>query len=598
MLACAEVSAVECRDAFAAHVEYVDACKCGLGGGEGDVRAVHVEPGLCCKCDWLDCCCCRRAVLVVELDTCDVSLALVGGRKEFCLLVESVDDDSVVRDHVVEEHRAFKTVCACQDEGDREEVVEVHRVFNACVIGVGLNGEFAGGFGAVIEPATVGRRLFPSPCVIFGAVADKCHADPDAVHFAAGTLVFDGDCDALCASQFRNLGVLDVGAAVVDGLVGHAHDEVNVFRIGLGCVCTELGVLRRCRADVRGCCSFVIVIPTRHFVEGDDAFVSEVLCPHVGCGLAYIASVPARRFVPRHPPAPCGSVFVHLFDVRNRAVFAEGDNLVGAGLVREVDERGTVALVVIGLVVNVNAQHVIVGFARSPGHRGGVLRVKVPNEVVDAVREDHAFVEQLVECGELFAGMRAPPEPVTTGFMEWAEDGGNAFFLEVEENFGDEIDVTDECLVSGRDGVPVGRAGYECFGEVEFGVIVICAFDIEVFFVTWTPVPCECRNAALLPCALGDIDGLFGIFLEPTIVLAAAGCVHQVDSNKCGVLAAGLEYGLDVFVLGGVTFGIGVHVAGHDAGDGLFAEIVDEEVVELFRGGGRVLGHGGVAEVE
>lgn len=194
--------------------------------------------------------------------------------------------------------------------------------------------------------------------------------------------------------------------------------------------------------------------------------------------------------------------------------------------------------------------------------------------------------------------MRAPPEPVTTGFMEWAEDGGNAFFLEVKENLGNEIDVSDESLVSGRDGVPVGRTGHECFGEVEFGVIVICTFDIEVFFVTWTPVPCECRNAALLPCALGDIDGLFGIFLEPTVVLAAAGSVHQVDSDECRVLAASLENGLHVFVLGGVALGVGVHVTGHHAGDGLFAKVVDEEVVKLDGGRGRVFGDGGVAKGE
>ena len=112
MFACAEVAAVECRYALTAHVEYFDASKACLGGGEGDVRAVHAEHRLCCKCGWLECgtwC----AVLVVELDGCDVSFALVRGGEEFCLLVESADDDAVVGDHVVEEYCAFKTVCAC-----------------------------------------------------------------------------------------------------------------------------------------------------------------------------------------------------------------------------------------------------------------------------------------------------------------------------------------------------------------------------------------------------------------------------------------------------------------------------------------------------
>ena len=182
--------------------------------------------------------------------------------------------------------------------------------------------------------------------------------------------------------------------------------------------------------------------------------------------------------------------------------------------------------------------------------------------------------------------------------MERTEDGGNAFFLEVKENLGNEIDVSDESLVSGRNGIPVGRAGHESFGEVEFGVIVVCAFHIEVLFVTWTPVPCECRNAALLPGALGDIDSLFGVFLEPAVVLAAASGVHQVNSNKCGVLAASLEYGLNVFVQGGVTLGVGVHVTGHHARNGLLAKVVDEEVVKLDCGRGGGLCHRGVAEVE
>lgn len=394
MLACAEVSAVECRDALAAHVEYVDACKCGIGGGEGYVRAVHVEPGLCCKCDRLDCVRSDRcAVFVVKFDACDVSCADACCGEQFRFLVESADDFSVVCNHVVEEYESAEACGAAYDQGDGEEVVQIHRLFVACGIFVGRDVEFASALGAVVEPAAVRGGLFPGPFLVFGAVADESETDPDAVVFATGAFVFDFDGDALCAGQVGDFLEFDVSAAVVECLERDAHEEIDVFRIGLGCVCTELGVLRRCRADVRGCCSFVIVIPTRHFVEGDDAFVSEVLCPHVGCGLAYIASVPARRFVPRHPPAPSSAIFVHLFDVRNRAVLAEGDNLVGAGLVREVNECGAVALVVIGFVVNVNAQHVIVGFARSPRHRGGILRIEVPNEVVHSVREYHAFVK-------------------------------------------------------------------------------------------------------------------------------------------------------------------------------------------------------------
>jgi len=598
VFACAEGATEERCDALAVRVEDVEACKTGLACGEGDACAVYAESGHLCRSDGLEGRRYRRTVLVKEFDACDVALALVCGGEEFRLLVESVDDDAVVRDHVVKEHRACKSVCASQDEGDGEEFVEVHRMFDACVIGVSLDGEFASSLGAVIEPAAVRRRLFPSPFLVLGTVADKCHTDPDAVHFATGTLVFDRDGDALCAGQVRNLLEFDVCAAIVDGLVGHAHDEVDIFRIGLGRVCTELGVLRRGRANVRGGCGFAVVVPARHLVEGDDAFVSEVLLPYACCGLAYIAAVPARGFVPRHPPAPGGSVFVHLVNVRNWAVFAEGNDLVRAGLVREIDECRAVALVIVGLVVNVDAQHVIVGFARSPGHRGGILRVKVPNEVVDAVREDHAFVEQLVEGCELLARMRAPPEPVTTGFMERTEDGGNAFFLEVKENLGNKIDVSDESLVSGRNGIPVGRTGHKGFGEVEFGVIVVCAFHIEVLFVTRAPVPRECWNAALLPGTLGDVDGLFGVFLEPAVILAAAGSVHQVDSDEGGVLAASLEHGLNVFVLGGVTLGVGVHIAGHHAGNGLFAKVIDEEIVKLDCGRGGGLCHRGVAEVE
>ena len=124
------------------------------------------------------------------------------------------------------------------------------------------------------------------------------------------------------------------------------------------------------------------------------------------------------------------------------------------------------------------------------------------------------------------------------------------------------------------------------------------AFYVEFHFVTWAPVPRECRDATLFPGGLCDVDGLFGVFLEPGFILVCAGGVHEVAADECGVLARLLEHGLHVFVLGEIAHGVSVHVAGHDAGDGLFAEVVDEEVVELDGGRGGVLGHRGVAEVE
>ena len=469
-------------------------------------------------------------------------------------------------------------------------------MFDAISVGVSRDVEFACHFCSVVEPAAVRGGLFPGPGFVLGTVAYKRKTDPDAVHFAAGALVLDFDGDALRACQIRNFLQFDVGSAVVDGFVGHAHDEVHVFGVGLGGVGAELGGRGGGGADVRCCGGFVVVVPAGHFVERDDSFVGEVLCPNVGGGLAYVSCAPG--IVPRHPPAPCGSVFVHLGDVGDRAVFAEGDEFVRACLVREVDERGAVALVVVSLVVDVDAQDVIVGFAGAPGHRGGILRVEYPDEVVDAVREYHAFVEQLVEGRELLAGMGAPPEPVSAGFVQRAEDGGDAFFLEVEENLGDEVDVADERLVGGRDGVPVCGAGDECFGEIEFGVGLVSALDVEFHFFTWTPVPCECGNAAFFPGGLCDVDGFFCVFLEPAVVLVRAGRVHEVAADERWVLARFLEHGLDVLVLGEVAYGVCVHVAGHDAGDCLFAEVVDEKVVELDGGRCGVLCHRCVAEIE
>ena len=226
------------------------------------------------------------------------------------------------------------------------------------------------------------------------------------------------------------------------------------------------------------------------------------------------------------------------------------------------------------------------------------MRVEVPNEVVHSVLEHHALVHQLVEGRELLAGMRAPPEPVSAGFVKRTEDGGNAFLLELEEDFGDAVDVGGERLVHGGERVPVGGALHEAFGEVEFGVGFVRALHVEFYFVAGAPVPRDCRNASLLPDGFGDIDSLFGVFLEPGIVLVRAGGVHQVDADECRVFAAGLENGLHVFVLGGIANGVGVHVTGHHAGDGLFAEVVHEEVVELDGGRSRFCRDGGVAEVE
>ena len=121
VFACTEGASAECCNAFAVHVEDVDACKACLACGKGDVGTIHAEASLLCRCDGLDGVRSeRRAVFVQELNACDVALALVCSGEEFCFLVESVDDDSVVGDHVVEEHCAFKAVCTSQDEGDGE----------------------------------------------------------------------------------------------------------------------------------------------------------------------------------------------------------------------------------------------------------------------------------------------------------------------------------------------------------------------------------------------------------------------------------------------------------------------------------------------
>ena len=226
------------------------------------------------------------------------------------------------------------------------------------------------------------------------------------------------------------------------------------------------------------------------------------------------------------------------------------------------------------------------------------MRVKVPNQVVHAVLEHHAFVEQLVEGDKLLARIDAPPEPVSAGFVQRAEDGGNAFFLEVQENLGNVVDISDNCLVSGRSRIPSGGTLDECFGEVEFGVGVMCSLHVEFNFVTRAPVPREGRNAALLPGGFCDIDSLFGVLLEPAFVLVGAGCVHEVCTDECRVLAAGLENCLHVFVLGGVANGVGIHIARHYARNRLLAKVVDQEVVKLNCRRGGILGNGSVAKGE
>ena len=254
---------------------------------------------------------------------------------------------------------------------------------------------------------------------------------------------------------------------------------------------------------------------------------------------------------------------------------------------------------VVSLVIDVNAKNVVVGFARSPGNLGSVLRVEVPDKIVYAVLEHHAFVDQLVEGCELLAGIRAPPEPVSTGFVQRTEDGGDAGLLQIQEDFGNEVDVSGDCLIGGREGVPRRGSLQEGRAKVEIRVVGLVAVDgVEFNFFTRTPVPCDCRDAAFCPDALRDIYSLCGVFLEPVLVLVCSGGVHQVDADESRVLAAVFIDGLHVFVLGGIAHGVIVHIAGHDARNSLLAKVVDQEVVELYCGGGCSFGYRCIAKVE
>ena len=327
-----------------------------------------------------------------------MTLALVCHREEFRLFVECRYDLPVVGNEFVEDDGSFKAHGG-NHQRDGEELVQIHGLLGACGVFVLGNVEFAGRRRSVINPAAFRGGHFPSPEAVFHAVAHEGETDPDAAVGTARTIVRNLDGNGLCAGEVRDLLEFDVCTAIVQGGVGHGHHHVlRIFL--LGSIGAEVAVFGRCWAHLRGGGGFGVVVPAGHLVERDDAFVGEVLLPHASCSLTYKAAIPARGFVPRHPPAPGGTVIVHLVHVGNRTVLAKRENLVRAALVRKVDKGSTVALVIVGTVVNVYAQYIVVGFARRPGKLGGILRVKVPDEVVHAVLEHHALVHQLVNLVE------------------------------------------------------------------------------------------------------------------------------------------------------------------------------------------------------
>ena len=58
---------------------------------------------------------------------------------------------------------------------------------------------------------------------------------------------------------------------------------------------------------------------------------------------------------------------------------------------------------------------------------------------------------------------------------------------------------------------------------------------------------------------------------------------EYISTHEGWVFATSLKYGLNIFVLGDVTYGVVFHFAGHHAVDGFLTEVVDQEIVKLDR---------------
>ena len=92
-------------------------------------------------------------------------------------------------------------------------------------------------------------------------------------------------------------------------------------------------------------------------------------------------------------------------------------------------------------------------------------------------------------------------------------------------------------------------------------------------------MPGEGRQSAAIVEVFGEGDALVGVVFGPGIRLVDACSIHEVEAYECRIFAGSQPDGLHIGMLGDVAVGR-PHVAGHDARDGLLAEVVVEEGID------------------
>ena len=184
--------------------------------------------------------------------------------------------------------------------------------------------------------------------------------------------------------------------------------------------------------------------------------------------------------------------------------------------------------------------------------------------------------------------------------MERTEDGGHAGLLQAEEHVGNFVNIAYELFVGFGFRIPgaVRRAGgvSKALGKVKFSVfLVVARLGVErVNLVAGIlPVPGEGRNTALLPQVLGGIESHLRVALVPGVASLHAGCEQEVETHEGGIFSRVL---VERCYVGEFLDGGGADIAGHHAGNGLYAVIRGKEVVKLLGAFGSVSCNWAVAD--
>lgn len=129
--------------------------------------------------------------------------------------------------------------------------------------------------------------------------------------------------------------------------------------------------------------------------------------------------------------------------------------------------------------------------------------------------------------------------------MERAPYNGDVLFLQLQEVVRNDIHVVDDILVDFGRSIDffTGAVG-ECKRVIETGVVVGCLCDaflatcilvtvclgVEDGVFADLPVPCECRDAALVPQFFGHDEVVFGVAFKPAFFVATACGKEHVET--------------------------------------------------------------------